>query len=85
MSLPVRIGIIVAFALGILSAPLAADAQQPKKVPRIAYLTIRSAPRTGKRRCGRGCGTWATWRARTSSLSTDLRVGRIGYPKWQPR
>jgi len=32
------VGIIVALALGTLAAPLAADAQQPAKVPRIGFL-----------------------------------------------
>ncbi|MBI2154615.1 MAG: hypothetical protein HYV92_03125 [Candidatus Rokubacteria bacterium] len=32
-------GFILTLALGILVAPLAAHAQQPKKVPRIGYLT----------------------------------------------
>ncbi len=33
---------LVAFALGILLAPLAADAQQPTKVPRIGFLVFSS-------------------------------------------
>lgn len=44
MSLTGRVGIIAALALGMLSAPVAADAQPPKKVPRIGYLTLRSGP-----------------------------------------
>ncbi len=33
---------IVAFAIGVLLAPLAADAQQPTKVPRIGFLVFSS-------------------------------------------
>ncbi len=36
------IGLIVILALGILGAPLAADAQQPGKVARIGYLSLYS-------------------------------------------
>ena len=40
--------LIVALALGLLSVPLAADAQQPTpKVPRIGYLGATSAPAAG--------------------------------------
>jgi hypothetical protein len=36
------IGLLTIFALGVFVAPLAAEAQQAKKVPRIAYLSNRS-------------------------------------------
>jgi putative ABC transport system substrate-binding protein len=35
----VTVGLIFTLALSILAAPLAADAQQPKKIPKIGYLT----------------------------------------------
>ncbi len=38
------VSIIGTLALQILSPPLAADAQQPKKVARIGYLALRSGP-----------------------------------------
>ncbi len=41
-----RKGFIVALTLGILSAPLAAVAQQPAKVPRIGILTLAVASST---------------------------------------
>ena len=40
------LGLLVTLALGILAAPLAANAQQPAKVPRIGYLAT-SSPSTG--------------------------------------
>jgi len=33
------LGLIGILALGLLAAPLAAEAQQPEKVPRIGYLS----------------------------------------------
>jgi len=38
------IGLIVTLALGLLLAPLAADAQQPAKVPRIGFLRAEMPP-----------------------------------------
>ena len=38
--------LLVSLALSILAAPLTADAQQTKKMPRIGYLSIASAPDT---------------------------------------
>ena len=39
-----RFRLIVTFALGLLLAPLAADAQQAAKVPRVGFLTLGSPP-----------------------------------------
>ena len=39
-----RLFLIGALALGILSAPLAADAQQPAKVPRLGYISPGDMP-----------------------------------------
>jgi putative ABC transport system substrate-binding protein len=39
-----RVTLIVTFALGILTAPLPADAQQPGKIARIGYLTLGAPP-----------------------------------------
>ena len=51
------------------------DAQQPKKIPRIGYLSTSLLPLTprGSRHYGRGCASSATWRGRTLSLSGDMR------------
>jgi ABC-type uncharacterized transport system substrate-binding protein len=38
------IGLLLTLALGLLWAPLAAEVQQPKHVPRIGYLNLRSEP-----------------------------------------
>jgi len=40
------IALTLTLALGLLSPPLSADAQQTKKMPRIGYLSIASAPDT---------------------------------------
>ena len=37
-------GLIVALALGLLAAPPATEAQQPRKVPRIGYVMGRLGP-----------------------------------------
>ncbi len=41
-----RVTLVVTFALGLLAAPLPADAQQPGKVYRIGYLRSGSSPPT---------------------------------------
>jgi hypothetical protein len=40
------IGLFLTLVLSLLVAPLAADAQQPTKVPRIGFLSGRGAPQT---------------------------------------
>ena len=39
-----RIGLLVTLALGLLAAPLAAQAQAPAKVPRVGWLSLGSPP-----------------------------------------
>ena len=43
------IGFLVIFTLGLCLAPLAAEAQRPRTIPRIAYLSISPGP------CTAGC------------------------------
>jgi putative ABC transport system substrate-binding protein len=43
------VGLIITFALGILLAPLAVDAQQAKKIPRIGFLESGGAERMKSR------------------------------------
>jgi hypothetical protein len=75
-------------ALGILTAPLAVEAQPPTKVHRIGYFSQGSAlpefaPHVEAFR--QGCVSLAMWRARTSSLSTVMRKGaQSGFATWQP-
>ena len=38
------VGVLVTFTLVILTAPLAADAQQPAKLPLIGHLALRAGP-----------------------------------------
>ena len=58
-----------------LCALLSAEAQQPKKIPRIGILTgaIPYDPGAASRHFGKGCANSATWRGKTSSLSSDMR------------
>jgi putative ABC transport system substrate-binding protein len=42
------IGLLVTLALGLLVAPLASDAQQPKEVPRIGVLAVERPPPAGE-------------------------------------
>ena len=62
------IELVVIFALAILGASLTADAQQPRKIPRIGFLH----PRHTMRGSGKGCASWATSRHRPSRLNPDL-------------
>ncbi len=39
------IGLISTLALGLLAAPLPTEAQEPTKVPRIGYLSVRGPHR----------------------------------------
>jgi len=79
--------LIVALALGDLAAPLAADAQQPAKVPRIGYLSPRPGPspvdeafRQGLRELGYAEGQtiaieyrWANWGSdRLAAFAAEL-------------
>jgi hypothetical protein len=64
---------VIPFVLVVAGA--VAEAQQPTKVPRIGYLTgaylSAISPRTEA--FGRGCASLDMWRAKTLSLSGDLR------------
>ncbi len=56
------IGLIVTLALGILAAPLAAEAQQPGQVPRIGFVEPGSAAvRHKSRRLWRLFGAWVLY------------------------
>ena len=50
-----------------------AEAQQPKKVPRIGYLAATPLPlnRPAPKPSGRVCASLGTWREKTLSLSID--------------
>ena len=43
------IGLISTLALGLLAAPLPTEAQEPTKVPRIGYLSVRGPDREKRR------------------------------------
>ena len=43
------IGLVVTLALGLLAGPLPAEAQQPGKIPRIGYLSVRGPDREKRR------------------------------------
>jgi putative ABC transport system substrate-binding protein len=47
-----RLTLVVALAFGVLCTPLAAEAQQSTKVPRIAFLSLSSPPASGPRPVG---------------------------------
>ena len=66
----------------LTSAP-AAEAQQPKKVPRIGYVgdVTPSLTRSASRHSVRVCGILVTSREKTLSLSSDMRrANSIGFP-----
>ena len=64
---------------------LSAEAQQPKKIPRIGYLSIRAvqlvSPSVHEPIRAGSARAWLHRRTRTSPSSTDMRRGRaIGLP-----
>ena len=65
-------------AVVLLAVAVIAEAQQPKKVPRIGFLSAfsSSSDRSASKHSARACENWATSRDRTSSLSGDLRKER---------
>ena len=69
------IGLMMILALGVLAAPLPADAQPPQNIPRIGY--IARARLIGSRSCFpffcTGCVSWAIRREKTSSSSGAMR------------
>ena len=70
-----RIAAFVVMAFAILAFAHAAEAQQPKHVPRLGFL---SAPRLtatspGSWVCSKGYTRWAMWRGQISSSSGGMR------------
>ena len=63
----------------ILATIHLAEAQQPKKIPRIGYLFpgLRCGRRLISKRSAKGCETWATLREKTLSLSTSWAEGKV--------
>ena len=82
-------GLILPLALGILSAPLAPDARQPKKIPRIGVLTLLSPSsgplldpfRQGLRELGyvegRNIALEYRWAAGSTDLLPDLAAALV--------
>jgi len=63
---------------GLLAAPLAAEAEQAGHPYRIGFISMRSGLTTRSlMRSGAGCGSWATWKGRTSSLRFGMRAARL--------
>ena len=76
-----RAALAAALALGLLAAPLAAEAQQAAKVTGSAFYPAFSAHRCCRRPSGKACANWAMSKARTSSSSTDTpRGNESGFP-----
>ena len=55
------VGSLVTLLVSLLAAPLAAEAQQPKHVPRLGFLSTGSAERDQSRSwgCSKGWSRWA--------------------------
>ena len=61
-------------AVVLLAVAVIAEAQQPKKVPRIGYLSVLPFPtRPHRRHSGKVCASLGTWRGKTLSLSIDMQ------------
>ena len=83
-----RRAFIAGIAVGLLAAPLAAEAQPAAKVARIGFLgrDVRSdRPPLRRRRSGKGCATSARLRVGTLSSTTDMAEGgSTGCPTSRP-
>jgi hypothetical protein len=63
------VGCIVTLPLALLVVPLAAEAQLPRTIPRIAYLALAPGPgASAARHLGKVSGIWDMSRERTSSF-----------------
>jgi len=77
-------GLIVMLTLGILVVPLAADAQQPKHVPRIGFLSCAQSPMRGMRHSSKGCTISDGLRVRISRWSIGgQQAGWTASRRWQ--
>ena len=58
----------------LLAVALLAEAQQPKKVPRIGFLAATPSAIAARTEAFRqGCANLVTWRGKTLSSSGDMR------------
>jgi hypothetical protein len=67
--------IICLFAATLLPTVSTAEAQQPKKVPRIGFLGAPPVPpfRNASKHSGKVCASLVMSRAKTSALSGDMQ------------
>ena len=74
---------IVMLTLSLLAAPLAAEAPQPKHVPRLGFSPRArlNATSPGSWVCSKGWSRWAMWRGPTSSSSGGMRQGGCQAPR----
>jgi hypothetical protein len=81
------VGCIVTLSLALFLVPLAAEAQLPRIIPRIAISPLRLAPGpSAARHVGKVSGSWGMSRDRTSSLSTGgAGATSIGSMSMRPR
>ena len=63
----------ILIAVVLLALGVTAEAQQPKKVPRIGFLAAIGSTTEREGDSGRVCASLGTWRGKTSSLSGDMR------------
>jgi hypothetical protein len=73
----------------LLAVAVIAEAQQPKKVPRIGYLSVfePAFESTRSEAIGGLCASWAISKDRTSPLSTGMRsrsaiASQRSRPSW---
>jgi len=71
-----RTALALALLLACVAAPLAAEAQQPGRVYRLGFLSMRAGPPTTRSstRSAPGCGIWATSRDATWSSRSGTRT-----------
>jgi hypothetical protein len=75
------------FIFMLTASGAVAQAQQPRKTPRIGYLTGTSVSVASARTEAfrHDCASLSTWKARTLSLSGEVqRDGPIASPRWWP-
>jgi hypothetical protein len=68
---------VLACALSAIVVPIAAEAQQAAKIPRIGYLSPRPGPSFYDEAFLKGLSDLGHTQAKISPLNTD---GRIGHP-----
>ena len=77
---------LIVIAVTLMGLGVVVEAQQPKKIFRIALLTGAAAPPpSSPSPFDQGLLNWATWKVKTSPLSAGMRMDRwTAFPNSRP-